>query len=66
MTPQQLKALRERLGLSQDEMAERLGYVGAQRRSIVSKLESGRLRISPAQPMMARAIRRLSKLRGRS
>ncbi|MBP6228494.1 MAG: helix-turn-helix domain-containing protein [Pseudomonadales bacterium] len=65
MTPQQLKLLRERLGLSQDEMAARLGYEGAQRRSIISKMESGRLRIQPATPRMASAIRRLQRMRGK-
>lgn len=66
MTPQQLKSLRERLGLSQDEMAARLGYEGAQRRAIVSKMESGLLRIQPATPRMAWAIRRLKRMRGKA
>lgn len=49
MTPKQLTKARRQLGLSLEQMALMLGYNGAQCRSQIHHLETGRREIRPAQ-----------------
>ena len=41
MTPNQIKSLRQALGLSRNEFGERLGYEGSNVYETVEKLETG-------------------------
>lgn len=41
LKPDQIKAIRAKLGLSQEELAEQLGYTGSYRRQKVYRLEAG-------------------------
>lgn len=49
MTPRQLARARERLGLTLEEMATMLGYLGVQRRQMQYDLETGRRDIREPQ-----------------
>jgi transcriptional regulator with XRE-family HTH domain len=55
MTPTQLQQARRKLGLTLSELAYLLGYEGAQARSQVHHLETGRREIRPAQERLIRA-----------
>ena len=55
MTPQQLARARQRLGLTLEQMAIMLGYGGAQAKSQVHHLETGRRDIRPAQRRLIEA-----------
>ena len=51
MTPEQLKELRTKYGLSQENLAELLGYKD---KSSISRLESGERSINPRQELLIR------------
>jgi transcriptional regulator with XRE-family HTH domain len=55
MTPDQLARARKRLGLSLEQMAEMLGYEGANARSQMHHLETGRRDLRPAQRRLVEA-----------
>lgn len=55
MTPNQLARARERLGLTLEEMATMLGYLGAQRRQMQYDLETGRREIREPQRRLVEA-----------
>lgn len=55
MTPQQLIKARERLKLTQAELARLLGYDGEAGRAQISLMESGQRTIRPAQERLIRA-----------
>ena len=55
MTPHQLARARQSLGLTLEQMADMLGYEGAQARSQVHHLETGRREIRPAQRRLVEA-----------
>ena len=55
MTPDQLARARKRLGLTLKQAADMLGYQGAQAKSQVHHLETGRREIRPAQQRLIEA-----------
>ena len=55
MTPDQLARARQRLGLTLEQMAMMLGYVGEQRRQMMYDLESGRRTIREPQRRLVEA-----------
>lgn len=55
MTPEQLARARKRLGLTLEQMAIVLGYEGANGKSQVHHLETGRREIRPAQRLLIEA-----------
>lgn len=55
MTPQQLARVRQRLGLTLEQMASMLGYIGEQRRQMMYDLESGRRAIREPQRRLVEA-----------
>ena len=56
MTPSEFKKIREQLGLSQEAWGRALGYSMAHMRQQISKMEAGRVGISPAIAGLARAL----------
>lgn len=55
MTPDQLSKARQKLGLTLEQMATMLGYVGEQRRQMMYDLESGRRSIREPQRRLTEA-----------
>lgn len=55
MTPQQMAEARQRLGLTLEQMASMLGYVGAHRRQMQYDLETGRREIREPQRRLIQA-----------
>lgn len=55
VTQHELHEARHKLGLSLEEMAEMLGYLGAQRRQMMWDLENGRRTIREPQQRLVRA-----------
>lgn len=49
MTPTQIRAAREKLGLTQEQMATMLGFAGVQGRQEISQLEVGARAIADAR-----------------
>lgn len=58
MTPDQLSKARRKLGLTLEQMATLLGYVGEQRRQMMYDLESGRRAIREPQRRLVEAYLR--------
>lgn len=54
ITPEECRAIRERLGLTQGALAARLGYQGTRRYMVVWRWESGDRRISPPAEQLLR------------
>lgn len=55
MTPDELREARLTLGLNLEQMANMLGYEGAQARSQMHAMEAGRKPIRPAQRRLVEA-----------
>lgn len=55
MTGDELRAARHHLGLTQDQMAHVLGYVGAHRRGQIDDMETGYRPIRDAQRRLVQA-----------
>lgn len=55
MTPTQMEAARKKLGLSLEQMATMLGYLGTQRRQMQFDLETGRRDIREPQRRLMEA-----------
>jgi len=53
MTPDQFKAIRERFGLKQSELAELLGFADANQ---IHRMETGRRSISPQTARLMRVL----------
>lgn len=45
LTGEQVRAIRKELGLTQEQLASKLGYTGTDRRQLISKIETGTTRI---------------------
>lgn len=57
MTPEELRQVRTRLGLTQEQMAERLGYApGQSGRVQVARMEAGDRTITPRTERLVRAL----------
>lgn len=57
MTPAELRALRKSLGLTQSQMAERLGFApGESGRVQVARMEAGDRTITPRTERLVRAL----------
>lgn len=56
MTPDELKAARKKLGLTLEQMAEMIGYLGTQRRQMQFDLETGRREIREPQRRLVEAL----------
>lgn len=55
MTPKQMARARERLGLTLEQMASMLGYLGVQKRQMQYDLETGRREIREPQRRLVEA-----------
>lgn len=55
LTPAQMEAARKKLGLSLEQMATMLGYLGSQRRQMQYDLETGRRDIREPQRRLTEA-----------
>jgi transcriptional regulator with XRE-family HTH domain len=55
MSPKQIEAARKTLGLTLSQMADMLGYEGAQRRQQANDLESGRRPVREPQRRLVEA-----------
>ena len=60
MTPAQFAAARHALGLTQEALAERLGYAGTPqtKRTIISRFETGKRPIPPMAALLLKALLR--------